>query len=98
MASRCGSTFVVGFLVAELASALLAAGEGSVAFDGFVGGFWTTISDSLDFLRPGAEAGGPLLVSPLLGGIGVKIFHLACEGCERCFAVGFSRLDVCRDV
>ena len=58
----------------------------------------TTISDSLGFLGPDAKADGPLLDSPLLGGMGVKNFHLACEGCERCFAVGFSRLDVCRDV
>ena len=56
-----------------------------------------TISDSLDFLGPDAETDRPLLVSSLLDGIGVKIFHLTCEGCERCFAVGFSRLDVCRE-
>ena len=61
--------FAIGLLVAGIASALLAAGEGSVAFDGLVGGFWTTISCSLGFLGLNTKADGPLLVSPLLGGM-----------------------------
>ena len=61
--------YVVGLFVAGLASVLLAAGEGSVAIDGLVGGFWTTISGSLGFMGLNTKAGGPLLDSLLLGGM-----------------------------